>query len=136
MLLNDMHTDWDVADNDTRPAITILHTDGSGYWSEEAKAVRITALSLGYVSDEGDCGELCVHFNTDDWRVDKDGLIYTDKGFAEGLRAYLNSIGLSGNGVSYSEQGMQGDNMVSFDADETFIQSWYAKYPAPSVSFA
>lgn len=124
MLLNDMHTDWDVKDNDTRPAIATLHTDGGGYWSEVAKAVRITALSLGYVTDEGDYGELCVHFNTDDWLPPRDGLIYTDKQFKAELCAYLDSVGLPGSDVSYSEQGMQGDNMVSFDAGEAFMTAW------------
>jgi len=128
-LLNDMHTDWNVKDNDTRPAITTLHTSGQGYWSDIAKPVGITELKLGYVNDEATFGELCVHFNTDTWRPDRDGLIYTDKGFDVGLNAYLGSLGLPFADVDYSEQGMQGDNYVSFDVGEEFLTAWYAKYP-------
>lgn len=123
-LLNDMHTDWDVKDNDTRPAIATLHTNGHGYWSEVAKAVRITALRLGYVADEGDFAELCVHFNTDDWRVDKDGLIYSDMGFKAELCEFLIHNGIAATDVSYSEQGMQGDNYVSLDVGPAFLAGW------------
>ena len=129
MLLNDMHTDWAASDNDVRPAIVTLHTDGSGYWSEVAKAVQVTALTVPYINEEGDFGELKVHFNTDSWRPDKDGLIYTDCLFSKELAAYVNSIGLVGDDVSYSEQGMQGDNYVSCDVGEEFMASWKAKYP-------
>lgn len=129
MLLNDMHTDWNNADNDTRDAIATLNTDGGGYWSEVAKSVRITELSLNYVDEDKEFGELCVHFNTDDWRVDKDGLIYTDKLFIAELREYLTSVGLDGSDVEYSEQGMQGDNYVSLDVGKEFVESYAAKHP-------
>ena len=127
-LLNDMHTDWDASDNDARPAIATLHTGGDGYWSDVAKAVRITELRVGYVSDEEDFGELQVCFNTDDWRPDTCGLIYTDSVFMGELVEYLASIGL-GTDVSYSEQGMQGDNYVSCDVNSEFLASYKAKYP-------
>ena len=126
MLMNDEHTDWNEADNDTRPAIATLHTNGSGYWSSKAKAVSITDLQIAYLSDECDFGELCVHFNTDSWRPDKDGLIYTDKQFMRELQAYLTSVGLAGHDVGYSEQGMQGDNYVSCDVGKAFVDSWMA----------
>jgi N-dimethylarginine dimethylaminohydrolase len=128
MLLNDMHEDWDNADSDVREGIVTLHTNGSGYWSERAAAVRVTELCLGYVSEDAEFGELCVHFNTDDWRVDKHGLIYTDGQFRAELQAYLTSIGLDGSDVEYSEQGMQGDNYVSCDVGESFIASYKEKF--------
>lgn len=127
-LLNDMHTDWNAKDNDTRPAIVTLKTSGRGYWTDVAKPVGVTALSLGYVNEDKDFGELCVHFNTDTWRPDRDGLIYTDEGFINGLRTYLDSVGLSG-GVDYSEQGMQGDNYVSLDVDKAFLDAYFVKFP-------
>jgi len=134
MLLNDQHTDWDAADNDTRPAIATLHTNGRGYWSSVAKAVQITELRAHvyepYEEGEKEFGELRVHFNTDSWRPDSDGLIYTDKQFSTELKAYLNSVGLAGDDVSYSEQGMQGDNYVSCDIGHTFIASWKAQQRA------
>lgn len=124
MLLNDMHTDWDNADADTRDSNIVLQTSGDGYWSRESRAVRITDLNLN--AYDADFGELCVHFNTDDWRVDKDGLIYTDKLFLKGLRELCNTLGLDGSDVEYSEQGMQGDNYVSCDVGADFIASWVA----------
>ena len=127
MLLNDQHTDWDEADNDTRPAIATLSTDGSGYWSRTVRAVQITELSVDYINDECDFGELRVHFNTESWRVDKVGLIYTDKQFMTELQAWLLIMGLDGLDVSYSEQGLQGDNYVSCDIGEEFIASWKAQ---------
>jgi hypothetical protein len=105
-----------------------FNTNGKGYWSNVAKAVRITDMRLGYVSDEKDFGELCVYFNTEDWDVNALGLIYTDKQFRNELQAFLNAQGLPGRLVSYSEQGMQGDNYVSMDVEEQFLQAWEAKF--------
>ena len=109
-------------------ALTTLHTDGNGYWSEKARAVRITNLKLGYVSDDEDFGELRVYFDKNDWDVDNDGLIYTDNLFAKELREWLTSIGYDAtrDTVFYSEQGMQGDYYVSLDVEGPFIKSWYA----------
>ena len=128
-LLNDMHTDWDVADHDFRPSIATLHTDGSGYYTCLKQALSITELTVPYINDEGDFGELRVHFNTATWRPDIDGLIYTDKLFKQELQEWLTSIGLAGKDVSYSEQGMQGDNYVSCDVGGEFLASWKEKYP-------
>jgi hypothetical protein len=101
-----------------------LHTAGDGYWSNKAKAVEITGLSLGYVNDELDFGELCVVFNTKTWDVNKDGLIYTDTLFEAELCALLTDLGFDSSDVSYSEQGMQGDNYVSLDVGECFINTF------------
>jgi len=128
-LLNDMHEDRDPKDNDTRVAIATLHTEGSGLWSNRPTTVRITELSVPYITEDGEFGELWVHFNTDDWQPDRDGLIYTDPLFLMELDAYLTSIGLQGRDVGYSEQGMQGDNYVSCDVGKEFLDSWKKKYP-------
>ena len=108
---------------------TTLHTNGSGYWSNIAKAVDVTALDLQYISNDKDFGELCVHFAVDDfpsncWDVNTMGLIYTDKLFKRELREYLVSLGFTqaeADDVNYSEQGMQGDNYVSCDVGAVFI---------------
>ena len=110
-----------------------LHTDGKGYWSERATAVTVWSLDLHYINEERDFGELCVHFNTDDWDVDVDGLIYTDKLFMSELRAYLQTIGFTeaeSNDVSYSEQGMQCENYVSCDVGLDFINGLARLDPA------
>jgi len=107
----------------------ILNTDGKrGLWSNVARAVRIVDMQLGYESDEGDFGELRVHFDTETWNIYADGLIYTDRLFLKELRAFLDAHGLPGADVDYSEQGMQGVDYVSLDVEEKFLNSWHAKF--------
>lgn len=106
----------------------IFTTGGDGYWSNVSTTVRITDMRLGYVADERDFGELCVFFNTSDWDVNVDGLIYTDKDFLFELRMFLEQHGLPGSDVEYSEQGMQGDDYVSLDIGEKFLTAWAAKF--------
>ena len=105
----------------------IFNTSGDGYWSDVAKPVEIVDMRLGYVSDEGDFGELCVYFNTDTWDVEKDGLIYTDSQFYEDLQAFIKQQGLVVD-LCYSEQGMQGEDYVSLDVGKDFLDSWNAKF--------
>ena len=101
-----------------------LETAGDGYWSNKAKAVKVTGITVPYINDEHDFGELKVYFNTDTWDVEKHGLIYTDSLFLDELRAKLNEAGLAGDDVDYSEQGMQGEDYVSLDVGEEFLQSF------------
>lgn len=101
----------------------VLHTDGRGYWSNVAKPVTVIGLDLGYVSDDNDFGELCVYFDTATWDVDQDGLIYTDKKFMSELKELLAKHGLPQD-VTYSEQGMQGNDYVSLDVNGNFILSF------------
>jgi hypothetical protein len=111
---------------------TIFSTVGDGYWSNVAKPVLVTDMQLGYVSDEKDFGELRVYFDTKYWDVNEDGLIYTDRNFIAELREFLVTHGLSAE-VDYSEQGMQGDNYVSLDVEEEFLQSWARKFGQETV---
>ena len=107
----------------------ILHTGGGGYWSNTQKAVRIVDMRIGYIDeDELDFGELRVYFDTKTWDVNEDGLIYTDRKFERELREFLNAHGLPGKDVSYSEQGMQGDDYVSLDAGTAFYNAWMQKF--------
>ena len=105
----------------------IFNTSGDGYWSDVAKPVEIVDMRLGYVSDEGDFGELCVYFNTDTWDVEQDGLIYTDSQFYEDLQEFIKQQGLVVD-LCYSEQGMQGEDYVSLDVGKDFLDSWNAKF--------
>ena len=57
-----------------------------------------------------------MHFNTDTWNVDTDGLIYTDPAFLESVR-----VAFGTNDINYSEQGMQGTDFVSFDVGSEFL---------------
>ena len=104
----------------------VFNTDGSGYWSTAKKAVRIVDMQMAYYSDEKDFGELVVYFNTDDWDVNVDGLIYTDGQFKRELNAFLVAQGLCA--VDYSEQGMQDEEFVSCDVEGKFIKLWEAKF--------
>ena len=105
---------------------SILSTDGSGYWSDVAKDVKIVGYDLVYVNEERDFGELRVYFDTKSWDCDKYGLIYTDKQFARNIRYLFDRLNMDGSDIGYSEQGMQGDNFVSFDVCEDFIKSYNA----------
>jgi hypothetical protein len=104
-----------------------LNTVGDGYWSNKAKTVDITSLQLAYINDELDFGELRVRFDTASWDTNKDGLIYTDTLFLEDLCLLLDNLGFDASDVSYSEQGMQGDNYVSLDVGECFINTFMQK---------
>ena len=106
----------------------VFNTNGKGYWSPVATAVTITDMRISYLDDEKDFGELCVHFDTATWNTEHDGLIYTDNQFLNELRVFLCTHGLVGDDVSYSEQGMQGDDYVSLDIGGKFIASWEAKF--------
>ena len=105
----------------------IFTTSGDGYWSTAIKNVRIVDMALGYVAEDKEFGELRVYFNTEDWDVRKDGLIYTDGGFKQDLMAFVTEHGLVVD-LCYSEQGMQGDDYVSLDVGAEFIASWEAKF--------
>ena len=111
-----------------------LNTAGNGLWSNESQAVSIVNIELGTATLwEGDppdelFGELRVYFNPETWDVRELGLIYTDKRFLAELRAFLNSHGLPGADVCYSEQGMQGDDYVSLDAGGKFYAAWMEKF--------
>jgi hypothetical protein len=107
---------------------TVFTTTGDGYWSNVAKQVLITDMRVTYVNDERDFGELRVYFDRSTWDVNEDGLIYTDRGFMTDLRNFLAVQGLDNLDVDYSEQGMQGDNYVSLDIGEKFLNAWDAKF--------
>jgi len=116
--------------NDTivehRSADEVLNTSGDGWWSLQEKAVKITGLEVNRSAERALFGELRVFFDAATWDIEKDGYIYTDKGFLKELRDYLKRAGYaSGFGtVGYSEFGMQGDNFVSLDVGAAFIKSW------------
>ena len=111
---------------------TTLHTDGKGLWSKTAKAVKVIGLEvIDYSEDDEDAeevyGELQVYFDTKTWAIHVDGLIYTDDLFEKQLIEFLIKLGYNGSDVTYSEQGMQDENYVSFDIGEEFINSYKAK---------
>ena len=102
----------------------ILHTSGTGYWTNRKDPVRVTGYELGYVNAAADAGELCVFFDADTWMVEHDGLIYSDPGWIAELKTFLTAQGYDVSDVSYSEQGMQGEVYVSLDVGGQFISSY------------
>lgn len=106
----------------------VLNTNGRGLWSRTATAVAVTKLVVPYVDEEEQFGELRVYFDTATWNIDEDGLIYTDPHFEVDLFNFLQTglhfSGKAAGDVMYSEQGMQGNNFVSFDIGKAFLDEW------------
>lgn len=113
------------------------HTNGKGHWTTDKRMVRINFIEIGYSSleyypEDPFNGELKAYFDPSgliegSWNINGFGLIYTDKlwlkEFKEGLRNMGFSV-LAVRDISYSEQGMQGDNYVSMDIGPAFYSSW------------
>lgn len=102
----------------------VITTSGTGLWSDAHLPVRVISLDLAYTDEDWCFGELRAEFDPASWDCEVHGLIYTDPGFLRGLRHYLAEHGLPGDDVNYSEQGMQGDDYVSFDVGEQFISAF------------
>lgn len=109
---------------------------GGGLWSSTERKVSLCDMELcsyDYQEGEGfDFGELKIYFDTKTWDVKEHGLIYTDQKFMRHLQQYLTELGLRGDDVSYSEQGMQGKDYVSCDVGGDFITSFFDKYETES----
>ena len=112
--------------------IATLHTNGDGLWSDVQRAVDVNNITINGINAEGNFAELCVHFNTNTWDVDADGLIYTDERFMAELRELLVRAGFTAEEaacVDYSEQGMQGDDYVSCDISDAAVAAYKRLYP-------
>jgi len=106
---------------------TFAFTDGKGLWSGAQERISLTRLEVPYVDEEERFGELRVYFLPETWNVEEQGLIYTDEFFLTGLRNRLVQAGFTraaADDVDYSEQGMQGDDYVSFDVGKLFLDEW------------
>ena len=117
--------------------IATLYVAGDGEWCKTTgKAVRITHVMISAMinGDEDDEREYAfvtieVLFNTDDWNVEVDGLIYTDSGFLDELGHFFATKGVDVSGLEYTEHGMQGYNSVSLEADDEFIRTAIENLP-------
>lgn len=94
-------------------------TNGKGYYTDQAKKVRITEIRISrYVrSKNKPLLQMEVYFNTKDWNTKKDDLIYGDEKWISELRKGLQSIGFVATGLDYTEQGMQEDDFVSVETN-------------------
>ena len=115
----------------------IANTNGKGKWTEDVRPVQIIKLAIGYNSqtyypEDTFHGELRAYFvphgfTPTSWNVEAFGLIYTDKQWMKEFKAGMRAAGFSIKAVqniSYSEQGMQGDDYVSMDVGPAFWASW------------
>ena len=120
-----------------KKAKIVLNTSGKGFWSCAAVPVTITDIELqkGVRDGKDIFGELRVYFDTNTWKTDNDGLIYTDPKFLRELKQFLKSHGLPGNDVWYSEQGMQDYNYVSLSAGTKFYKAWMTKFNIDAEKF-
>lgn len=108
-------------------SIGVLHTDGTGLWSELKTSVNLVDIKVRPISDT--FGELRVYFDQTSWNVYEAGLIYTDELFLKELKSLLVTVGIDCSDITYSEQGMQGDDYVSLDYDRKFAQSFAKIFP-------
>jgi hypothetical protein len=92
-----------------------IQTGGDGFWSSRSAVVEVTEISLNWTGDNGHV-EVNITFDPNTWNVERDGLIYTDRLFLEGLRRKF--VELLGHNIAldYTEQGMQGDDYVSLES--------------------
>lgn len=96
---------------------------GDGLWSDKEAIVDITAVLPDTVRDK--YITFMVFF--ENWNVDEDGLIYTDETFKEDFRNHLVTLGLDPEvaaRISYTEQGMQGDDYVSMETGDNRFAEW------------
>ena len=114
----------------TRYTDFTIPTAGNGYWSDKIADVRFIRMDVIKYQptdpEDPNWGELRLYFDPESWNIETDGLIYGDYGFVEKFKEYIASIGVM-NRLSYSEQGMQGDDFVSFDVHPDFIESFERK---------
>lgn len=109
---------------------TVFETCGDGLWSDAVAEIEVTEMGI-YISTEEDGydGDFFVLYDERFWNNDENGLIYTDGLFLKqtqtALKNALIAMGFEAskaeeiaNSVDYSEQGMQDDGRVSFDAYE------------------
>lgn len=105
----------------------ICNTDGTSLWSSEVRPTRVWKLAIFCIDDDYSGGELRAFFVRRSWDTMKHGLIYTDRQWMKDFKAHLLSLGLALPAikeVSYSEQGMQGDDYVSMDVGGKFIKEF------------
>lgn len=104
-------------------------TNGRGYWSRSSKVVPIFKIEMAYLSvNKNDkFGELRAYFKSKHWSVEEHGLIYTDDLWLSTFKDALGGLGFSQkalDALDYSEQGLQGDNYVSLDVHDRFIEEY------------
>ena len=113
-----------------KKVIMFCKTNGSGYWSRKLVLVKHKLIELISRSWQGVWPEnhfsLNVYFEKDCWSVCEDGLIYTDESWLNDLKENFNKLGFEHTDkICYSEQGMQGNDYVNLDIQESFAKEFF-----------
>lgn len=129
----------------TIPVNRSFDTSGDGYWSNTRASVKVESISIYVGTQEQDddyWGDGDLGINHEDgpglsWNTGELGLIYTDRGFIEGVRSWLVQQGWDADAVDdidYSEQGMQDEGRVSCDAYEfaSYLRRLYQEQMQPA----
>lgn len=102
----------------TIPVQWAIQTGGKGLWSYRSTIVEVTSLTIKW--EGGNMVEINVSFDTNTWNVERDGLIYTDELFLEGLHRKISDLCGNNTTLDYTEEGMQGDDYVSLESDDRY----------------
>jgi hypothetical protein len=107
----------------------ICNTDGKGYWSCEARAVRVNKVVLSIHRAEVNLYRyhpvlyvnVDAYFPKSSWDTNEHGLIYTDRLWLKEFNRKMKAINplLFGSGIYYTEQGMQERDYVSMSMSLT-----------------
>lgn len=108
-------------------------TNGNGHWSRFSKDILHKKISLVVTFHDPELKipsmtELRVYFSKEDWDTEEHGLIYTDRQWIINLKSNFVKLGFSKSSLKklvYSEQGMQGDDYVSMDVNDDFIEVYF-----------
>lgn len=109
----------DIGNGDTVDVL-FIETAGDGLWSNKKKKVEIYSIDFETQCRFGQrIRSINVRFNKKTWSVRRDGLIYSDKGFLEGVRQELQNMFPESDWsrLEYTEQGMQGKDFVSMETE-------------------
>lgn len=134
--VNDYKLEWDL--NLTKEVDFTCKTSGTSIWGEgkgTSRNVRIVKIELQAFNSE--FGELRAYFDPKTWalkfdqkkgRFYGDGLIYTDMPWLERFKEQIGNLGFNSSEISYSEQGMQGEDYVSMDVEKPFMDSFISSF--------
>ena len=100
----------------TIPVQWAIQTGGDGLWSSRSTIVEVTNITVKW--EGGNLVEINASFDPNTWNVERDGLIYTDKMFLEGLRRKISDLSGVNMTLDYTEQGMQGDDYISLESND------------------
>ena len=102
----------------TIPVQWPIQTGGDGLWSTRSTIVEVTGLTIKW--EGSNMVEISASFDPNTWDVERDGLIYTDKMFLEGIRRKISDLCGNNTTMDYTEQGMQGDDYISLESNDRY----------------